>query len=154
MNKLRIYGAGGWFSPEQEEEHTRILGLMEQHFDVYNPRKEGEVTSTSSADFMTQCLLGNIAGIKTADVVVVIYDYKDTGTIWEAGFASACKKPIIYYAEKLNGKKFNLMLAKTGFFASDEKELLRLLNLLSDIKDLYEYIPIKESYNNYKGEVE
>jgi hypothetical protein len=46
------------------------------------------------------------------------------------------------------------MLAKTGFFASDEKELLRLLNLLSDIKDLYEYIPIKESYNNYKGEVE
>lgn len=141
----RLYLAGGWFSPEQEEEHTRIYELLKDKFDVFNPRIEGEVTSTSSKDFMTQCLIGNIEGIQNADAVVVIYDYKDTGTIWEAGFAYASKKPIVYYAEKLAGKKFNLMLAKTGRFAPDEKTLLAILS---------EDLTFKNVYDDYEGEVE
>lgn len=151
---LRLYCAGGWFTKEQEEEHTRISSLLESKFSVFNPRKEGEVTSSSSKDFMTKCLLGNINGIETADVVVVIYDYKDTGTIWEAGFAYSSKKTIVYYAEKLNGKKFNLMLAKTGFFASNEKELMDTLHILEETKGLYGYVPFKEVHDSYEGEVE
>ena len=40
---------------------------------------------------------------------------KDIGTIWEAGYAYACNKPIIYFCAGLpEGAKFNLMLARSG----------------------------------------
>jgi len=143
----KLYYAGGWFSLEQEEQHTRIYNLIKDKYDVFNPKLESLITPDCSTDFMTQTLIGNIEGIKNADIVVVLYDYRDVGTIWEAGFAYANQKPIIYYAEHLNGKPFNLMLAKTGRFASNEKELLKLL------KDNESY-KFKDVYNDFKGVVE
>lgn len=143
----KIYLAGGWFTAEQEEEHSRLYNLIKDKFDVFNPKLESLITSNSSDDFMTKTLKGNIDGIKNADLVLVIYDGKDTGTIWEAGCAYANHKPIIYYAEKLNGKPFNLMLAKTGLFASSEKQLLEKLNN----KDTFIF---QDAINDYRGIIE
>lgn len=143
----KIYFAGGWFTPEQEEQHTRIYNLLKHSFDVFNPKLESLITPGCTDDFMSQTLKGNIEGIKNADIVVVLYDYRDTGTIWESGFAYANKKPIIYVAEHLNGKPFNLMLAKTGLYATTTDELLVKLN------DDNSYI-FKNIYNDYTGEVE
>lgn len=145
--KKKIYLAGGWFTKEQEEEHTRIYNLIKDSFEVFNPRLEGEVTSKTSTDAMTDILLGNIKGIQDADVILVIYDYKDVGTIWESGFAYANCKPILYYSETLNGKKFNLMLAKTGNYVENEKDLMNALNSQST------YI-FKNVYHSYSGEIE
>lgn len=147
MSKKKIYLAGGWFTPEQEEEHTRIYNLIKDEYDVFNPKLESLVTPDASADFMSQTLIGNIEGIKNADLVLVIYDYKDTGTIWESGCAYANKRPILYYAENLNGKKFNLMLAKTGSFAETEIMLLDQLNN----EETWKY---KDVYDSYKGDIE
>ena len=147
MEKKKIYLAGGWFTPEQEEEHTRIYELLKNDYDVFNPKLESLVTPNSTEDFMSQTLIGNIEGIKNADLVVVIYDYKDTGTIWEAGCAYANKKPIMYYAETLGEKKFNLMLAKTGNFADN---MTALACALQD-ESTWQY---KDVYNSYKGSVE
>ena len=147
MEKKKIYLAGGWFTPEQEEEHTRIYELLKNDYDVFNPKLESLVTPNSTEDFMSQTLIGNIEGIKNADLVVVIYDYKDTGTIWEAGCAYANKKPIMYYAETLGEKKFNLMLAKTGNFTDN---MAALACALQD-ESTWQY---KDVYNSYKGSVE
>lgn len=143
----KIYFAGGWFSPEQEEQHTRIYNLIKDKFDVFNPRIKGEIDGSTTHDKMSKILIGNIEGIKNADMTVVLYDWRDTGTIWEAGFSYASKKPIIYFAEHLNGKPFNLMLAKTGRFASNEQELLKLLN--EDESWIF-----KDVYDDFKGEIE
>lgn len=145
--RKKLYLAGGWFTPEQEEEHTRLYKLLTEktNLNVFNPRLEGEIDKFTSKNDMDDILLGNCFNLDTANVVLVIYDGKDTGTIWEAGYAYAKSKPIIYYAEKLNGKKFNLMLAKTGYFASNEEELLKLLN--SDLK-------YSDIYDSYKGVIE
>lgn len=143
----KIYFAGGWFSPEQEEQHTRIYNLIKDKFDVFNPRIKGEIDGSTTHDKMSKILIGNIEGIKNADMTVVLYDWRDTGTIWEAGFSYASKKPIVYFAEHLNGKPFNLMLAKTGRFASNEQELLKLLN-----ED--ESWTFKDVYDDFKGEIE
>lgn len=145
--KKKIYFAGGWFTPEMEEEHTRLYNCIKDKYDVFNPKLAGIVSKDSSSDFMSQILIGNIEAIQNADIVVVIYDYRDTGTIWESGFAYASKKPIVYYAEKLNGKKFNVMLAKTGHFVSNEKDLLNIL----DDNSTYSF---KDVYDDYKGDVE
>lgn len=143
----KIYYGGGRFTSEQEEQHTRIYNLIKDKFDVFNPKLESLIKPGCSDDFMTQTLLGNIKGIQEADLVVILYDYRDTGTIWEAGFAYSSKKPIIYFAEHLNGKPFNLMLAKTGRFASNEEELSKLLD--DETSWLF-----KKFYNDFKGDVE
>ena len=143
----KIYYAGGWFSPEQEEQHTRIYNLIKDKYNVFNPKLESLITPGCSSDKMTQTLIGNIEGIKNADLVVVLYDYRDVGTIWESGFAYANNKSIIYYAEHLNGKPFNLMLAKTGRFASNEEALLKLLEDETSWS-------FKDVYNDFKGEIE
>ena len=143
----RIYLAGGWFTPEQEELHSRIYNAIKDKFNVFNPKIEGEIDDTTTHDKMSKILIGNIEGIKQADLVLVIYDYKDTGTIWEAGFSYAYDKPILYYSETLNGKKFNLMLAKTGNYVANVDELLERLNDSETFK-------FKNVYDDYKGEIE
>ena len=143
----KIYLAGGWFTPEQDEQHTRIYNLIKDKFDVFNPRIEGEIDNGTSNDKMSSILIGNIEGIKNADLTVVLYDYRDTGTIWEAGFSYASKKPIIYFAEHLNGRPFNLMLAKTGRFAANEQDLIKLLNDESSWT-------FKNVYDDFKGVIE
>ena len=143
----KIYLAGGWFTPEQDEQHTRIYNLIKDKFDVFNPRIEGEIDNGTSNDKMSSILIGNIEGIQNADLTVVLYDYRDTGTIWEAGFSYASKKPIIYFAEHLNGRPFNLMLAKTGRFAANEKDLIKLLNDESSWT-------FKNVYDDFKGVIE
>lgn len=143
----KIYLAGGWFTPEQDEQHTRIYNLIKDKFDVFNPRIEGEIDNGTSKDKMSSILIGNIEGIQNADLTIVLYDYRDTGTIWEAGFSYASKKPIIYFAEHLNGHPFNLMLAKTGRFAANEQDLIKLLNDESSWT-------FKNVYDDFKGVIE
>lgn len=147
MEKKKIYLAGGWFTPEMEEEHTRIYNSIKDKFDVFNPKLESLITPNSTKDMMTQTLIGNIEGIKNADLVLVIYDRKDTGTIWEAGCAYAYNKPILYYAETLGNKPFNLMLAKTGNFAANMLELTKKL----EDTTTFEY---KNVYEDFEGDIE
>ena len=142
----KIYYAGGWFNSEQEKQHTRIYGIIKDKFDVFNPKLHG-IVSKDEPNKSSKILISNIEGIKQADMTIVLYDYRDTGTIWEAGFSYASKKPIIYYAEHLNGRPFNIMLAKTGHFASNEKELMKLL----DDEKTWTF---KDVYNDFKGDVE
>lgn len=141
----KIYLAGGWFNPEAEERHSRLYNLLKDKYDVFNPRIESDQTHVKlNAD---EILQKNIEGMTSVDIIVAIYDGKDTGTIWETGFSYANKKPIIYYSETLNGKPFNLMLARTGNFAANEEELLALLE---DEKS-YQY---KNVFASYQGEIE
>lgn len=127
---MKIYFAGGWFSPQQEEEHTRVGNFLASHknLEVFNPRiAGGDFKVSKETDHMTQVLLNNCKAIDEADLVVAITDYKDMGTLWECGYAYAKQKPVIYYCETLGDKPFNLMLAKTGNVARDIDELENLL---------------------------
>lgn len=146
--KRKIYFAGGWFSPEMEEEHERIYQALKatDKFEIFNPKHHSFTPDNATEDAMTATLLGNVENIASSDIVVAIYDRKDTGTIWETGFAYACKKPIVYYAETLNGKPFNLMLAKTGNFAANVEDLISLL----DDETTFKF----KSVYKYEGEIE
>ena len=152
--KMKIYLAGGWFTPEQDKLHTKIFNSINTlFFDVYNPRIEGQkITEKYNGNFneaSSEILLGNITGIEHSDAVVVIYDYKDTGTIWESGFAYASKKPIIYYSETNGNKPFNLMLAKTGYYVTNVEDLMKLLN------EFYNGIlKFSDVYHSFDGEIE
>lgn len=137
----KVYFAGGWFTPEMEEEHTRLYNLIKDNYDVFNPRLESKIGQKNGN---INTFIGNIDAIENSDIVLVITDRKDMGTIWEAGVAYQSKKPIIYYAETLGDKPFNLMLAMTGYIAKNENQLIDLLN--KDLKF--------NKVNNFEGEVE
>jgi hypothetical protein len=75
---------------------------------------------------------------------VAVTDYKDVGTIFECGYAYRSGKSIIYFAETLGDKPFNLMLAESGtIIIRSTSELNRILYNIESKSDLekirYEY---------------
>lgn len=115
---LKVYLASGWFNPIQEQELTQLEKLFDdrqQHFDLASPRRIFVCKPDASKETQESVFSGNLHHIETSDFVLVNTRDKDIGTIWEAGYAYAHKKPIVYFCGGLpKGAKFNLMLARSG----------------------------------------
>lgn len=125
----KLYLASGWFTPSQAERQERIYNLLKiiPNLEIFNPKLQSNLTNQKDSDKFQTVLDNNINAISDADIIVAITDEKDIGTLWECGFACAKEKAIIYYAETLGEKPFNLMLAKTGLIAKNMSELKVLL---------------------------
>lgn len=114
----KIYLASGWFNPVQAEELTNLENIFDarsDHFDLASPRRIFVCPPNAPKEVQDETFAGNLHHIETADFLLVNTRDKDIGTIWEAGYAFAFKKPIIYFCAGLpEGAKFNLMLARSG----------------------------------------
>jgi nucleoside 2-deoxyribosyltransferase len=124
---MRAYIAAPWFTPEQMNLLELVKDTVVQlDIDIFSPKDENMYTpgETSAIDV----LLGNCNAIEFSDLIVVITNGKDVGTMWEAGYAFAIDRPIIYvWVDRLPGQKFNLMLAASGAVAYSMIELDELL---------------------------
>jgi len=115
--KVKVYLASGWFSPAAAEELTMLEGVFDSRewIDLASPRRIFVCPPDASEEVQTATFRGNLEHIATSDFLLVNTRDKDIGTIWEAGFAFAHQKPIIYFCAGLpEGAKFNLMLARSG----------------------------------------
>ena len=114
----KIYLASGWFNPVQAEELTNLESIFDSrsdHFELASPRRIFVCPPNAPKEVQDETFSGNLHHIETADFLLVNTRDKDIGTIWEAGYAFAFKKPIIYFCAGLpEGAKFNLMLARSG----------------------------------------
>jgi len=114
----KIYLASGWFNPVQAEELTQLEKIFDDradHFDLASPRRIFVCPPNAPKEVQDETFEGNLHHIKTADFLLVNTRDKDIGTIWEAGYAFAFDKPIVYFCAGLPaGAKFNLMLARSG----------------------------------------
>jgi len=114
----KIYLASGWFNPVQAEELTRLEQIFDDRSDYFNlasPRRIFVCPPNAPKEVQDETFDGNLHHIKTSDFLLVNTRDKDIGTIWEAGYAFAFDKPIIYFCAGLpDGAKFNLMLARSG----------------------------------------
>lgn len=112
---LKVYLASPFFNPAQIDRIQQVEAELER-FKLYSPRKQTQFkTGTLPDKAMRQLVLNNnIVAIEESDFVVAITDEKDMGTLFEAGYAYAIGKPIIYVAFTLGNRPFNLMLAETG----------------------------------------
>ena len=122
VRELKVYLASPWFTKEQAEREDRIKNkLRELGFNVWSPKENTMLLPDSNNELREKVFSNNINNIKDCDIIFVITDTKDIGTIWEAGFMCGYnenindKKIIAYYCETLgpNGQ-FNLMLAQSG----------------------------------------
>lgn len=115
---MKIYLASGWFNPTQEEELTRLEEIFDQRkefFELASPRRIFVCPPNAPQEVQNETFHGNLRHIQQSDFLLVNTRDKDIGTIWEAGYAHAYAKPIVYFCAGLpEGAKFNLMLAKSG----------------------------------------
>ena len=125
--KWKMYLASGWFSPAASQE----LDELEEYFgsleliDMAAPRQIFVCPPNAPKEVQDQTFEGNLHHIETADFVFVNTRDKDIGTIWEAGYAYAHNKPIVYYCAGLpENAKFNLMLARSGIKVCTSMEQL------------------------------
>jgi len=127
----KVYLASGWFSPAAAEELTQLEGIFDQRawIDLASPRRIFVCPPDAPKETQDETFVGNLQHIASADFLLVNTRDKDIGTIWEAGFAFAHKKPIIYFCAGLpEGAKFNLMLARSG------------IKVCSSFEDLEDYL--------------
>ena len=116
--KRKVYLAGGWFNPAQAEELAHLEKMFDDRADwieLASPRRIFVCPPDAPKEVQDNTFTGNLHHIETADFLLVNTRDKDIGTIWEAGYAFAHKKPIVYFCNGLPaGAKFNLMLARSG----------------------------------------
>ena len=115
---MKVYLAAGWFNPTQEQELTKLEEIFDSrsdYFELASPRRIFVCPPGAPNEVQNATFYGNLEHIQAADFLLVNTRDKDIGTIWEAGYAYACKKPIIYFCAGLpENAKFNLMLARSG----------------------------------------
>tara|TARA_B000000557_G_C20680053_1_gene402692 strand:+ start:175 stop:624 length:450 start_codon:yes stop_codon:yes gene_type:complete len=114
----KIYLASGWFNPTQDAELTQLEKIFDDrsdHFELSSPRRIFICPPNASKEVQDETFSGNLHHIEISDFLLVNTRDKDIGTIWEAGYAYAHKRPIVYFCAGLpEGAKFNLMLARSG----------------------------------------
>lgn len=110
-----LYFASPFFNPEQVEREERLKAkLRSLGFEVWSPKEMCHLSKDASIEEQTKTFTSNLDAMHRVDAVFAVTDGKDVGTIWEAGYAYAIKKPIVYYCETLGNGVFNLMLARSG----------------------------------------
>ena len=132
LKYLRVYVAGGWFSPEQVSALDELERLVNMWFEYsFKPRHDA-----NSANYSFQEIFNlDVEALRCSDLVVASTVGKDMGTLWECGYAAALGIPIIYYTPGID--KVNLMLAKSGSVARDEMEFERALTKLGEDTKYY-----------------
>lgn len=115
MYKYDVYLASPFFNDEQveREEHVK-KALRKAGLTVFSPKENCYLPPTASETARDAVFKQNCDAIKACKAVFAITDGKDIGTIWEAGYAYGIGTPVIYYAETLGKRGFNLMLAQSG----------------------------------------
>ncbi len=137
----KIYLASGWFNPVQAEELTTLENIFDarsDYFDLASPRRIFVCPPGAPQSVQDETFYGNLRHIQQSDFLLVNTRDKDIGTIWEAGYAHAYAKPIVYFCAGLpEGAKFNLMLARSGIkVCTSFEELEDYLDRVIDLNEL------------------
>lgn len=143
---MKAYIAAPFFNEEQLERVKFIEDtLKENNVDFFSPRLDTYVKPNSDNTERTKAFEDNLKAIQTCTFMIAVTDGKDVGTMFECGFAYAMRTPILYFAETLGDKPFNLMLAQSATIGT-LKSRNELKQVLRD--------PLYIATPNFDGEIE
>ena len=115
--KTKVYIAAPFFSPEQLLKVQEIeKHLAKNEIDFYSPRSEGVLDEMEQEDKMNsrkRIYETNIKRMDECTHMVAWLDDRDTGTIFEVGYFTAQKKPVVQYYEDLSN--VSVMLSEGAF---------------------------------------
>lgn len=132
----KVYFASPFFNEEQVEREERLKAkLRSLGFFVWSPKESCFLKSDATIEDRIKVFKENCTNLADSDIIFVVTDGKDVGTIWEAGFACGLnqsrvnKIKVVYYCETLGNRPFNLMLAQSGNVVITDFNDLDNLNL-------------------------
>lgn len=152
---MKAYIASPFFNGEQLERVKFIEDILKKtNFEFFSPRLDTYVKPDSNQSEREVAFRDNLRGIENADFIIVVTDGKDVGTMFEAGYAFNECTPILYFAETLGDKPFNLMLAMSADLGTckSREELKSILIDINDSASISEYI--FKTKKEFEGEIE
>lgn len=118
----KVYIAAPFFNADQLLIVENIkLALEDVGLEYFSPKDE---SMFKQGDDPKEILNLNCKAINECSLIVVVTDDKDVGTIWEAGYAYARGKKVLYvWLGYKPYMKFNLMLGASGKAVHDYVQL-------------------------------
>ena len=110
----KVYLAGPFFTPAQAQTMQTLEDMLQQCKEIhaFSPRQTGivlkDLTPDERAVRAKEVYTINVNMLDWCDVVLAVIDDRDTGTIWEMGYAAAKGKRIVSYSSQNYG--LNVML--------------------------------------------
>ena len=135
--KYHVYFASPLFSDAERSFNRKAADVLESlHYSVHLPQELDDDAENRGEDREAAIYAGNLAALKSADIVVAVIDGADadSGTAWEMGYAAASGKRII--ALRTDFRRFsanecvNLML-------ETESEVVHSLDELREVLSYY-----------------
>lgn len=158
MARPHIYLASGWFNPEQKRQMDEVYEVLcelkaEDKIDFFSPFYNGVVLKMGDPDFkkkMKEVWALDINELIVSEMVVACTQDSDVGTVFECGYASAKKIPILCF-NSIPEFGLNLMLAQEARgFVKSKKDLRAAIE--SFIKALEEWKEEDWHWNLWQGE--
>ena len=125
MHQYKTYFASGWFTKNQLETYGVVKKILDRHleFTVFYPKEKSVEQQKSLHDELTrqEVFQQNLDGIIHCDLIVCSTEDKDTGSVFEAGYAHCLSKKILFVNFHLKGH-FNLMLQQASIAIAKNKK--------------------------------
>lgn len=141
---FNIYLASPFFNVEQIKRVKKIEEALYDldYIDIFSPRLESNLEFEKGDS--TKCFLMNCKAIDEADIIVVVTNDKDLGTLFEAGYAYAKDKVLLYlYETDEKELNFNLMLSQSGLAFNNVEDIIK------QIKSMYKNALKASKAGNY-----
>jgi nucleoside 2-deoxyribosyltransferase len=115
LNRHKVYFASGWFTKNQIETYSTAKKILDSHkeLDVFYPKEKSSELQNKLYNEKVRLKIfnDNLDGIEMSDFIVCSTEDKDTGSIFESGYAYSINKKIVFINFHLKSP-FNLMLQK------------------------------------------
>lgn len=132
---MRIYLAAPFFTPQQLELVKNVEDALKiMRLEFYSPRTDGVLIDMSPEQkkASTRRIFNkNVLEMTQSNLMLAVIDGRDTGTVWEIGFAYASGIPVITYSDQ--GYGVNVMIKECVW--AHAKGLARLAEVLKIVKD-------------------
>lgn len=162
MTKPRIYLASGWFNEEQKRQMLEIHGVLEAlkkegRVELFAPFFDGIVLKGKQdpawREKMKEVWDLDIRMLSQSDIVVASTQDHDVGTIFETGYASAKKIPILCYNSNQE-LGLNVMLAQEarGFIKSQPELKMAIESFCDSYARAIDARPEEWRWNLWEGE--
>jgi nucleoside 2-deoxyribosyltransferase len=131
----KVYIASPFFNDTEERVVEEIKTTLEKtQTEYYSPKDELRFDKSQGPEKAKECFDLNLEAMDNCDLMVANIEGFDPGTIFEMGYFTAIKKPILAYSE-VEGRKLNLMLANACIgFANSVEELQTKLEEIKEGK--------------------
>ena len=140
---MKFYIASPFFNEAQVEIVEQIKALLnETGFEFFSPKDDCLFENGKGMD-SSKVFQTNVEQIDLCDGIIVVTDFRDPGTLWEAGYSYGKDNIIYIWVDFVESQNFNLMLAHSA--TTTVKGFDELETVLKATKELG-FVPKKE-YN-------